>query len=90
MPTSFTKNSTSFSTSFTMLVRKPMSPRLHPETHKHVLVCNDGFHSHAHFMFAAFILWWDCYLKCLANLLEKEKVELTHERRIRSCLSSTS
>ena len=29
--------------------------RLHPDAHKHVLVCNDGFHSHAHFMFAVFI-----------------------------------
>ena len=48
--------------------------RLHPDAHKHVLVCNDGFHSHAHFMFAVFILWWDCYLQRLANLLEKEKV----------------
>ena len=48
--------------------------RLHPDAHKDVLVCNDGFHSHAHFMFAVFILWWDCYLQRLANLLEKEKV----------------
>ena len=28
--------------------------RKHPAMYKHVLVCNDSFHSHAHFMFARF------------------------------------
>ena len=37
--------------------------RKHPATYKHVLVCNDGFHSHGHFMFTVFILWWNCFLK---------------------------
>ena len=36
--------------------------RKHPAMYKHVLVCNDGFHSHAHFMFAVFRIWWDCFL----------------------------
>lgn len=36
--------------------------RKHPGTYKHVLVCNDGFHSSAHFMFSVLRLWWECFL----------------------------
>ena len=42
--------------------------RKHPATYKHVLVCNDGFHSMAHFMMAVLRLWWECFLSRSAPL----------------------